>query len=70
MKAYTHETQVSRERSAHPMFEFLLYSGIACADADAVILRIQKHENLKPEWKLELVETVKESTPECWDAND
>ena len=36
------------------MFEFLLYSGIACADADAVILRIQKHENLKPEWKLEL----------------
>ena len=53
------------------MFEFLLYSNIACADADAVILRIQKHENLKAEWKIELVETIKESTPECyWDAND
>ena len=53
------------------MIELLLYSGIACADADAIVLRIQKHETLKPEWKLELVETVKESTPECpWDAHD
>ncbi len=53
------------------MIELLLYSGIVCADADAIVLRIQKHETLKPEWKLELVETVKESTPEClWDAND
>ena len=53
------------------MIELLLYSGIACADADAIVLRIQKHETLKPEWKLELVETVKESKPECsWDAND
>ena len=55
------------------MFELLLYSGIACADADAIVLRIQKHETQKPEWKLELVETVKESVPECnhyWDAND
>ena len=53
------------------MIELLLYSGIACADADAIVLRIQKHETLKQEWKLELVETVKESTPEClWDAND
>jgi len=55
------------------MFELLLYSTMACADADAVILRINKHETLKPEWKIELVETVKESVPECryyWDAND
>ena len=55
------------------MFEFLLSSTIACVDADAMILRIEKHENLKAEWKLELVETVKESVPECnhyWDAND
>ena len=53
------------------MFELLLYSSISCPDADAMILRIQKHENLKAEWKLELVETVKESVPECpWDAND
>ena len=55
------------------MVEFLLYSTMACTDADALILRIRKHENLKPEWKLELVETIKESVPECrfyWDAND
>ena len=55
------------------MIELLLYSTMACADADAVILRINKHEALKPEWKIELVETVKESVPECryyWDAND
>ena len=53
------------------LFELLLYSGLTCPDADAMILKIQKHKNLKPEWELELVETVKESTPECyWDAND
>ena len=55
------------------MFEFLLSSTIACADADAMILRIEKHENLKAEWKLELVETIKDYVPECnsyWDAND
>ena len=40
------------------MFEFLLLQHIACADADAMILRIEKHENLKAEWKLELVETI------------
>ena len=55
------------------MVELLLYSSMACADADAVILVIRQHEGLKAEWKIELVETVKESVPECryyWDAND
>jgi hypothetical protein len=55
------------------MLELLFYSSMACADADAIMLRIQKHENLKSEWKLELVETIKDSVPECryyWDAND
>ena len=53
------------------MIDLLLYTGIACADADAIMLRIEKHETLKAEWKLELVETIKDSTPECqWDAND
>ena len=53
------------------MFELLLYSVLSCPDADAIVLRIQRHETLKAEWKLELVETVKESTPDCpWDAND
>jgi len=53
------------------MFELLLYSSLSCPDADAILLRIKKHKNLKPEMKLELVETVKESVPECyWGAND
>ena len=55
------------------MFELLLYSTMACQDADALIFRIKKHEDLKPEWKLELVETIKDSVPQCdyyWDAND
>ena len=53
------------------MFELLLYSGMACPDADALIFKIQRQKTLKPEIKLELVETVKESVPECyWGAND
>ena len=53
------------------MFEFLLYSSLTCPDADAVVLRIKKHENLNAEWKIELIETIKDHTPECpWDAND
>ena len=53
------------------MLDILLYADIACPDADAMIFRIKKHEGLKPEVKLELVETVKESVPECyWGAND
>ena len=55
------------------MVEILLYSTMSCANADALMLRIQKHEDLKAEWKLELVETIKDSVPQCdfyWDAND
>ena len=55
------------------MIELLLSFTMSCADADAVIFRIKKHENLNEEWKLELVETIKDYTPECdyyWDAND
>ena len=55
------------------MVELLLSATMACADADALILGIKKHEGLKPQWKVELVETVKESVPESryyLDAND
>ena len=53
------------------MFELLLYSGMLCADADAILLRIDANKNLNDAIKIELIETVKESTPECyWDAND
>ena len=56
------------------MLELLLYSGMMCADADALIFRINKNiSELPPHIVVELVETVKESVPECdyyWDAND
>ena len=53
------------------MFELMLYSTLSCPDADAIMLRIKANDNLKAEWKIELVETIKESTPHCyWDAND
>ena len=56
------------------MFEFLLYSNMMCSDADALIFRINKNiSELPPHIVVELVETVKESVPECefhWDAND
>ena len=55
------------------MIDLLLSTTMACADADAIMLRIQKHEHLDPEWKIELVETIKDYAPECsdyWDAHD
>ena len=56
------------------MFDLLLYSGMLCADADALVIRIRENRSeLPPAIVVELVETVKESVPECefdWDAND
>jgi len=56
------------------MVELLLYSGMMCADADAIMLGIKANKSELPkEIVVELIETVKESVPECefyWDAND
>ena len=56
------------------MVELLLYSGMLCADADALMIRIKTNKpELPKEIVVELMETVKESVPECefyWDAND
>jgi len=53
------------------MLEILLYSTLTCQQSDAIILKIKANEDLENFIKIELVETVKESTPECkWDAND
>jgi len=53
------------------MFELLLYSAMSCQDAEALMLKISKNRDLPPAVVVELVETVKESVPECqWDAND
>ena len=53
------------------MFDLLLYSGIQCTDAADMIRRIQENNSLSQLIRTEVIETVKESTPECnWDAND
>ena len=61
----------SRNGAVHPMIEFLLYSSLSCQDADSIMLRMLNNENVNNQVKIELVEALKESTPECyWDAND
>ena len=53
------------------MIEFLLYSSLSCQQADSIMLRMRNNENVSNQVKVELVEAIKESTPECyWDAND
>ena len=53
------------------MLEALFYMNMSCPDTDALILRIQKNQNLEEYLKVELVETVKESNSKCyWDAHD
>ena len=56
------------------MLELLLYSDILCTDANSILLRIKENRaELPKEIVVELIETVKESVPECefnWDAND
>lgn len=53
------------------MIELLLYSSLSCSDADAIMLRMKNNENLNNEVRIELIEVMKESSPDCyWDAND
>ena len=53
------------------MFELLLYSGIACTDAVDMINRIKVNDSVNQLIRTEVIETLKEATPECnWDAND
>ena len=55
------------------MIELLLSTTLSCQQSDTIMFRINASKFLSDALKLELVETVKESTPECewyWDAND
>ena len=54
------------------MIDFLLYTTLNCSDADSIMLRIRNNENLNNDVRIELIEVMKESTPDCypWDAND
>ena len=52
------------------MLELLLYSGILFTDAEDMIRRVDA-SNVSKIIQTEVIETIKESTPECnWDAND
>ena len=44
------------------MIEVLLYSTLSCQDARALIKKVNVHRNLPEEVKIELVDTIKEST--------
>jgi hypothetical protein len=55
------------------MLELLFYTTLSCSQTDALMLKIERNANLSPIVKVELVETLKDSAPECewyWDAND
>jgi len=55
------------------MAEILLYTTLSCTQTNALMLRIEANDNLSDNVKIELVETVRDSAPECdwyWDAND
>jgi hypothetical protein len=52
------------------MIEIFLYSSLTCQQAEAIMLKMKAHQDLPASFKVELIETVKDSTPECypWDA--
>jgi len=53
--------------------EILLYTSLTCEQSAALMLRARMHQHLPEEVKIELVETIKDSAPQCdwyWDAND
>ena len=53
------------------MFDLLLYLGMHCEDASDLIGRVRANDNVSQIIQTEVIETVKEATPECnWDAND
>ena len=53
------------------MLELLLYTQMSCQDAETLMMKISTNRDLPPAVLVELVETVRESVPDCkWDAND
>ena len=47
------------------MFDLLLYSTIHCVDAVDLINRIDANKSVDAIIRTEVIETVKEATPEC-----
>jgi len=55
------------------MLELLFYTTLSCTQTDAIMLKIEKNAKLSSVLKVELIETLKDSSPECewyWDAHD
>ncbi len=53
------------------MFDLLLYASIHCEDASDLISRVRANDSVGQIIQTEVIETVKEATPECnWDEND
>ena len=55
------------------MLEVLFYTTLTCTQTDAIMLKIERNQDLSNQVKIELVETLKDSAPQCewyWDAND
>ena len=55
------------------MLEVLFYTTLTCSQTDAIMLKIQNNDNLNNQVKVELIDTLKDSAPECqwyWDAHD
>jgi len=53
------------------MFDLLFYLGMHCEDASALLGRVRANDNVSEIIREEVIETVKEATPESdWDAND
>ena len=45
--------------------ELLLYTTLSCQQTDAIMLKIRANKYIDDVLKMELVDTVKESNPEC-----
>ena len=54
------------------MLELFFYTSLTCQQADTIMLKMKANENLPHAFKVELIEVMKESTPDCypWVAND
>lgn len=53
------------------MLEVLLYTTLSCQQTNDIILRMQKNDRISDDLRVELIEVMKEATPDCpWDAND
>ena len=53
------------------MIDLYLYLSMHCNDATDLIRRIRANDNVSQVIQTEVIETLKDATPECnWDAND